>query len=159
MEINYSLTLPRDALTVPVVRRLVRVAMVELGVTPQDISDVSLAVTEACANVIEHSSQEEDEYRVEISVSEERCDIRIIDTGRGFDSQMLDRSTLTDDLASERGRGIRMMHALVDTAEFRSQPEQGTIVHLHKALTLEDDSLLRQLSARLSASGLDGSIR
>lgn len=156
MEINYALTLPRDALTVPVVRRLVRGAMVELGVAAQDISDVSLAVTEACANVIEHSSQDEDEYRVEISVSERRCHIRIIDAGRGFDSASLDRSSLSDDLVSERGRGIRMMHALVDTAEFRSQPEEGTIVHLYKSLSLEDDSLLRKLSARLSGRGLDG---
>jgi serine/threonine-protein kinase RsbW len=150
MEINYSLVLPRDALTVPVVRRLVRGAMVELGVRAEDISDVSLAVTEACANVIEHSSAEEDEYRVEISVSEVRCDIRIIDTGRGFDAEELDRATLGD-LEAERGRGIRMMQALVDSAEFISEPESGTVVHLTKHLELEDDSMFRRLTQRLAA--------
>lgn len=154
MEINYSLSLPRDALTVPVVRRLVRGAMVELGVIGQDISDVSLAVTEACANVIEHSSDEEDAYRIEITVSEERCDIRIIDTGRGFDAAQLGDEDLAEDLTAERGRGIRMMRALVDSATFSSEPEQGTVVHLEKSLMLEDDSLFRQLAERLTARGL-----
>lgn len=155
MEINYSLTLPRDALTVPVVRRLVRGAMVELGVLPHDISDVSLAVTEACANVIQHSAEGEDAYRVEITISEERCHIRIIDTGRGFDADSLEQAKLADDLTSERGRGIRMMQALVDTADFDSEPERGTVVHLEKALRLEDDSLFRQLAERLAARGMD----
>jgi serine/threonine-protein kinase RsbW len=153
MQIEYSLTLPRDALTVPVVRRLVKAAMVELGVVPQDISDVALAVTEACANVIEHSSDTEDEYRIEIVVSDRSCDIRIIDTGRGFDAASLDGSSLHGDLQAERGRGIRMMRALVDSAVFASRPEEGTVVHLEKALTLEDDSLLRQLAQRLSGAG------
>jgi anti-sigma regulatory factor (Ser/Thr protein kinase) len=84
--INYSLRLPRDALTVPVVRRLCKGAMVELGVVASHIHDVSLAVTEACANVIEHSSDTEDQYEVVVALSEERCEIRVIDTGR-FDSR------------------------------------------------------------------------
>jgi serine/threonine-protein kinase RsbW len=157
MQINYSLTLPRDALTVPVVRRLVRGAMVELGVHGQDISDVSLAVTEACGNVIEHSSATEDAYRVEITITEEVCHIRILDTGRGFDATTLQSPGLADDLA-ERGRGIRMIQALVDTAEFTSEPERGTVVHLEKRLRLEDDSLSRQIAQRLSAHDLGSSL-
>jgi serine/threonine-protein kinase RsbW len=153
MEINYALSLPRDALTVPVVRRLVRGAMVELGVVAQDISDVSLAVTEACANVIEHSSEADDDYRVGITVTRDRCHIRVIDSGRGFDAQGLATAALGDDVSAERGRGIRMMQALVDTASFSSEHEQGTVVHLEKRLALEDDSLLRHLVDRLAARG------
>lgn len=148
MEIHYSLNLPRDALTVPVVRRLARSAMLELGVVEQDTSDVSLALTEACANVIEHSSEDEDEYRVELVVSESRCDIRVIDTGRGFDAAGLGDTELFPDGDAERGRGIRMMQALVDSAEFTSEPERGTMVHLSKALQMEEGSLFRELIER-----------
>jgi serine/threonine-protein kinase RsbW len=147
--INYSLSLPRDALTVPVVRRLCKGAMVELGVTPSHIQDVSLAVTEACANVIEHSSDTEDQYEVTVALSEERCEIRVIDTGRGFDQAELSNDDPVPATA-ERGRGIRLMHALVDMARFDSRPEEGTVVHLQKALQLEDDSLFKSLSDRLA---------
>ncbi len=159
MEINYSLMLPRDALTVPIVRRLVCNAMEELGVHDDDIQDVGLAVTEACANVVEHSSASEDEYRIHISVNDERCDIRIVDTGRGFDGEALDSRPLDHKLEAERGRGILMMRALADTAVFTSEPEKGTIVHLGKTLRLREDSLLLRLAERLASGAGDGSDR
>ena len=49
------------------------------------------------------------------------------------------------DSAAERGRGIALMRALVDTVSFESQPQAGTIVHLVKTLELEDYSPLRNL--------------
>ena len=51
MEIRYSLRLPRDVVTVPLVRTICRDAMNRLGVTPDCQGDVALALTEACANV------------------------------------------------------------------------------------------------------------
>ncbi len=44
-----------------------------------------------------------------------------------------------DDLASEGGRGVGLMRALVDRIEFISKPEAGTVVHLEKTLHLDDD--------------------
>ena len=147
MRITYSLTLPRDVTTVPVVRRLCKGALLELGVMPQDIHDVALAVTEACANVVEHSSDVDDEYEVFVSVSDGLCEIRVIDAGRGFDAAGLERSNQPENLSAERGRGITLMRALVDNASFESAPEEGTIVHLHKQLNLEDDSLFLQVTS------------
>jgi serine/threonine-protein kinase RsbW len=149
MQINYSLVLPRDALTVPIVRRLCRGAMLELGVCVADINDVSLAVTEACANVIDHASKgREEEYEVTVAISEEQCDVRIVDTGGGFTEEDL-LAARAKGIQGERGRGIQLMEALVDIARFESKPEDGTIVHLQKRLELEDDSLFRQLSDRV----------
>jgi serine/threonine-protein kinase RsbW len=161
MQITYALTLPRDVKTVPVVRRLCKGAMLELGVETRDIGDVSLALTEACANVIEHSSDDDDEYQVIISVSEQTADIRVIDRGRGFDAAQLAAAETHGNLTAERGRGITLMNALVDQARFESAPEAGTVVHLRKTLRLEDDSLFRLLTeryaSRVSADGQDAS--
>src|SRR3712207_7978431 len=52
----------------------------------------TLAVTEACANVIEHSSDVDDEYEVGVSIHEDICEIQVTDTGRGFDHESLSRS-------------------------------------------------------------------
>ncbi len=150
MQVKYSLYLPRDANTVPVARRLCRGAMEELGITRACLHDVALAVTEACANVIEHSSDTEDEYEVSIVVNEDRCEIRVIDTGRGFDHETL--SDAVAEAAAERGRGISLMRALVDNVSFESKPRAGTIVTLVKSLELEDHSPLRTLPPRRFAT-------
>ncbi len=146
MQVKYSLHLPRDAETVPVARRLCRGAMEELGITKACIHDVTLAVTEACANVIEHSSDLEDEYEVSVILDDDVCQIQVIDTGRGFDHQSL--STNVTDVSAERGRGISLMRALVDNVRFESRPQSGTIVHLVKQVELDDGSVLRRLPPR-----------
>ena len=149
MQVKFSLYLPRDALTVPVARRLCRGAMEELGISRGCVHDVALAVTEACANVIEHSSDIEDEYMVSVSVNEDVCEIQVTDTGRGFDHESL-AGTLTD-TSAERGRGISLMRALVDNVRFESRPQAGTLVHLVKKLELEENSPLKQLPPRSGA--------
>ena len=143
MQVKFSLSLPRDAVTVPVARRLCRGAMEELGVSRECLHDVALAVTEACANVIEHSSDIDDEYEVSVVVEKDVCEIHVIDTGRGFDHESLLRGIA--DLSAERGRGIALMRALADTVSFESRPQTGTIVHLVKRLELDEGSPLRGL--------------
>lgn len=149
MQVKFSLYLPRDASTVPVARRLCRGAMEELGITRACLHDVALAVTEACANVIEHSSDTDDEYRVDVTVDEAQCEIIVTDTGRGFDHDSLTQELA--DTTAERGRGVSLMRALVDNVRFESKPQAGTVVHLVKSLELEDSSPLRQLPPRALA--------
>ena len=52
---NLSVQVPRDWISIPLVRHLARDAMAELGVVEEDAADVQLALTEACANVMDHS--------------------------------------------------------------------------------------------------------
>lgn len=130
IEINLTLCLPRDTQTVPLVRHLVGAALQEFGVTDECRGDIELALTEACANVVDHSHVD-DEYQVRVAVDPDRCQIRVVDTGHGFDfSTLAGEANLTD----ERGRGIQLMRALVDRIRFQSEPEDGTVVHLVKEL-------------------------
>lgn len=137
MEIALSMALPRDHSTLPLVRHLCKYAMWEIGVVPECAADVQLALTEACANVVEHSTAE-DEYEVHIALDHARCEIRVIDTGHGFDFASLSRDQA--DGAAESGRGIQLMRALVDSIAFESEPESGTIVHLVKNLEFNHDA-------------------
>jgi serine/threonine-protein kinase RsbW len=133
IEVNLTLCLPRDTQTVPLVRHLIGTALQEFGVTRDTTGDIELAVTEACANVVDHSHVE-DEYEVRVALNQHRCEIRVIDAGHGFDfSSLGDESDPTD----ERGRGVQLMRALVDAIHFESKPEDGTIVHLVKELDFE----------------------
>lgn len=137
MHINLSLLLPRDNSTLPLVRHLAKHSLWEIGVSRDCVGDVELALTEACANVVEHASSD-DEYEVEISITDGTCEIRVVDTGHGFDFETLGRNHAGS--SDEGGRGIQLMRALVDNIRFESEPEAGTIVHLVKQLEFDGNA-------------------
>jgi serine/threonine-protein kinase RsbW len=149
MRLSFSLCLPRDALSVPIVRHICRSALLELGVEDPCLGDIELAVTEACTNVLKHAQGSDQQYEVEVQVNEEACEIEVIDAGVGFTSTESFREASG---SAEEGRGLHLMRALVDDLKFVSKPEQGTIVHLAKRLELSDDSILQKL-AELPTTG------
>jgi serine/threonine-protein kinase RsbW len=149
MEITFTLCLPRDEASVPVVRHLCRDALLKLGVVDDCVSDIELAVTEACTNVLFHAAGTDEQYEVVVNVDEETCEIRVVDTGSGFDAGEVGH--VTSSHTAESGRGVFLMRALVDNLDFVSEPEQGTIVRLVKSLTLEPGSMLKILSIKEKA--------
>lgn len=142
-QVTLSLQLPRDRLSVPVTRHLIRAGMQAVGVVPDDAADVELAATEACTNVIDHAGPG-DAYDVSITIGSAECHIRVVDVGRGFDHGALTRPAMASSDA-EHGRGVALMHALVDQVHFESEPEQGTVVHLVKRLRFDDSHTARRL--------------
>ena len=151
MKFVFALNLPHDASSISFARNVVGSTMTQLGVDPDCVYDVEVAVTEACTNVLKHAEGARDEYEVEFTIDPRRASIRIKDTGRGFDPPSLadahdDMADLHLDPIEEGGRGIMLMRALVDELEFTSQPEAGTIVHLTKAIVLSDDSPLSRFT-------------
>ena len=136
------LCLPRDSSTLSVVRHITASALEELGVVSEEIGDVILALTEAASNVVKHSGAD-DQYEVHLVIENNTCAIRVVDGGRGFDSDRLGVNMAGP--SEERGRGMALMAALVDSVRFESRPEAGTIVHLVKDLALRPDGALRRL--------------
>jgi serine/threonine-protein kinase RsbW len=121
--------------------------MLMLGVEHMCISDIELAVTEACTNVLKHVAEtnEELEYEVSVQIDELTCRIRVLDRGGdAFDHNSQGRAEAHRE--AEGGRGIFIMRAMVDELSFESEPEQGAMVHLVKELRLNDDSVLKELA-------------
>jgi serine/threonine-protein kinase RsbW len=145
MKIELALCLPRDAETVAVVRDVAIGALSELGVREHCVDDIRLALSEACTNVIDHSGTE-DEYEVRLVVEDTKCEMRVIDAGGGLDFTTL-QGTMPDPM-SARGRGMAIMRAVVDTVNFISEPESGTMVHLVKQLELTPEGPLARLLRR-----------
>ena len=142
MRISFTLRLPHDELSVPIVRHICKSALLELGVEEPCLGDIELAVTEACTNVLKHAQGSNLQYEVQVEVNEDACEIRVIDAGAGFFStEAFSPASGT----AEEGRGLHLMRALVDDLRFVSKPEQGTVVHLAKRLELSDDSILQKL--------------
>lgn len=149
--IALTLKLPRDELSVPVIRHLARDTLCEIGTNLADVHDVELALSEACANVLDHAGPG-DAYDVSVTVRAEWCELRIVDVGHGFDQQeVTDQAGMPQQPwrpHAERGRGLALMHALMDSVDLVSEPERGTLVTLTKQLTFDERSPARTLLAQ-----------
>jgi serine/threonine-protein kinase RsbW len=116
-----------------------------LGVSDDCLTDIELALTEACTNVLDHAAAG-DEYEVVAGLDDAVCVIDVLDTGRGFDADHLGHAEA--DPSAEEGRGIQLIRALVDRVHFKSRPESGMVVHLEKQLVYEEGSPLQRLVDR-----------
>jgi serine/threonine-protein kinase RsbW len=129
MRMSVRLNLPREVDSVPAVRRLLRCALSLLHVDRQAGSDLEIALTEACANVVKHA-EGVDKFEVLLDVAEDGCAIEVLDSGAGFDAA----AAATDAPGPEhdRGRGLFLIRALSDNVRMDSSPRRGCLIHFEK---------------------------
>ncbi len=84
-DIEFCLVFPGEALSVPVMRRVLGDTLSRLGMDERCVGDILLAVTEACSNVVRHAGPER-RYEVVAHVGSKRCLLEVVDSGRGLDS-------------------------------------------------------------------------
>jgi serine/threonine-protein kinase RsbW len=82
VDVKFSLTFPRDALSVPVMRHVLGDALRGLGADDQGVSELLLAVTEACTNVVRHGGPGCG-YQVVATLGKGGCRIEVVNSGRG----------------------------------------------------------------------------
>jgi len=138
VDIEISLSLPRERGSVSAVRRIVAGAMAEVGVERSCAADVELALTEGCANVVRHATST-DRYRVTFQLDRDAARVVIADRGKGFELNGKQRMAAA---MAEGGRGLALMRMLMDEADFRVEEGRGTEVSLTKHIVLDDSSLL-----------------
>ena len=129
MNVHFSVRLPTDAQSVPLVRGLLRQALQYLGVVEENIQEIVLALTEACANVVQHAVDQE-EYEVDVAIDDSLCRITVVDDGDGFDVATASAAPPTLD----GGRGLVLMRALVDRLDFVQDADGRHRVTLEKRL-------------------------
>ncbi|MET9493918.1 ATP-binding protein [Streptomyces sp. NPDC006552] len=147
MSIWWSLHLRREAASVPLARRLLVGAMDTAGVDPDISYDLSVALSEACANAVEHggaaTSEASGAYRVTAYLDGEMCRIEVADSGPGIPSRK-GRAALQqapDD--AEHGRGLCLIHELADHVHVVNKPGRtGVVVSFDKILKWRTDTPL-----------------
>src|SRR5271165_6401317 len=83
-DVEFCLVFPRESLSIPVMRRVLGDTLSRLGVDEDSVSDLLLAVTEACTNVLRHAGPGR-RYEVVVKVGKNRCVLQVLDNGRGID--------------------------------------------------------------------------
>jgi serine/threonine-protein kinase RsbW len=135
---KFSLDLPRETLSVPVIRRILGDTLRGLGVSDACVADILVAISEACTNVVQHADSTS-RYEVTVGIDGGQCVLKVVDRGQGFGGETV-KSVHPD---SESGRGIKIMKALVDDVSFDSRPDTGTVVYLQKRLSWKEESPAR----------------
>ncbi|EST28666.1 ATP-binding protein [Streptomyces roseochromogenus] len=142
MSIWWSLHLRREAASVPLARRLLIGTMETAGVDPEISYDLSVALTEACANAVEHGGHtphggSSGAYRVTAYLDGEKCRIEVADSGPGFARAQEIRPARPD---AEHGRGLCLIQELADHVQIGAKPGRGgTVVSFDKILKWKKD--------------------
>ncbi|GGS38230.1 ATP-binding protein [Streptomyces griseoviridis] len=151
MSIWWSLHLRREAASVPLARRLLLGTMETAGVDPDISYDLSVALTEACANAVEHGGDDTRDdpsaaYRVTAYLDGERCRIEVSDTGPGFSGGAAAVSAATARTApadAEHGRGLCLIRELADHVHIGSASARGgAVVSFDKIIKWRNDTPL-----------------
>nr|WP_296073063.1 SpoIIE family protein phosphatase [uncultured Actinoplanes sp.] len=121
---EFVLRLPAEPTRLTVLRRRLEDFLVGNGVPENDVFDLTVAVSEAAANAIEHPVDPgEAVITVEASIDDDAVLVTVRDTGRWRPAGA----------AGFRGRGLALIGALTELSVARS--EQGTSVTLRRELT------------------------
>ncbi|MFE9428780.1 ATP-binding protein [Kitasatospora sp. NPDC006697] len=83
MDIWWTLHLKREPASVPLARRILLNTLATAGVADPVAQDLALALTEACANAVEHASGR-DGFQVTAALDGELLRIEVVDSGPGL---------------------------------------------------------------------------
>jgi anti-sigma regulatory factor (Ser/Thr protein kinase) len=75
--VKFCLVFQREALSVPVTRRMLGDLLRTVGVDEDSISDILLAATEACSNVLRHGGPRATGYAVVVTIGGDRCEVEV----------------------------------------------------------------------------------
>jgi serine/threonine-protein kinase RsbW len=165
-DVKFCLVFRCEAVSVPVMRRVLGDTLRGLGVDEESVYDILLAATEACTNVLMHGGRRVHGYTVVTSVGAVRCQVEVAGEGAGavlqetgqVETGMRPAGTAVPAAdgalgqpgiaqLAESGRGLAVMRACVDTVTLDSSPERGTVVTMSKHIRWSHDAPLRQFRA------------
>ncbi|NLU69643.1 ATP-binding protein [Streptomyces sp. HNM0574] len=147
MSMWWCLQLRREVASVPLARRLLLGAMETAGVD-RDISyELSVALTEACANAVEHGVGARSEtFCVTAYLDGDECRIEVADSGPGFSRAVrrtprgVAEGTAVADTEAEAGRGLFMIESLADSVRVRNRPGRGgAVISFAKTLKWQEE--------------------
>ncbi len=104
----------------------------EFGLTEKETFSISMAVDEACTNIIEHAyaGQPEGHITIRCRQAGDECRVVIRDAGRPFDPSQIADPDVEAPLQDREigGLGIFLMRQLMDEVQFQFDPNEGNIL-------------------------------
>ena len=137
-ERTFSMNVPSSTENLALIRDFVSGIGAQVGFDENEAARLSLAVDEACANVIEHAYQLESthEVTVRVVVDDEAIKFEIVDTGRGFDPSQAGELQVEELIRQRKsgGLGLRLIRTIMDDVQYRIVPGEKNELKMVKKL-------------------------
>lgn len=125
-EHEISLRIPSDTLYLDLIRMFVATVAESVGFKEKDVDNISIAVDEACTNVIKHAYQKDFQEKLDVvlKIDYQKLTIIIVDYGQPFDPEKIPIPDLKEYIAELRvgGLGIYLMKTLMDEVDYEIEP-------------------------------------
>jgi serine/threonine-protein kinase RsbW len=137
-----SLRIPSDARWIALTRLVLSGLCSERGIDDEIVSDIKLAVTEACSNSVRHAYSEEAPGAVSVrfEVSDRQIGIEVSDEGLGLWQEpgpLPPKTRRAEDLQEDE-MGLAIITALVDELEIGpGEASRGTRIRFRKNLAAD----------------------
>ena len=143
------LNMPARAEGVGVVRQALAGMADALAFDAAVLSDMKMAVTEACTNVVVHAYDEEaGQLEVQMLAGEEDLTIVVRDHGTGIQPRPIRRDV------PALGLGLPLIAALSDSFELRGSVGEGTEVRMtFRSMRLEDPAVENPVTGTVGSDG------
>jgi serine/threonine-protein kinase RsbW len=138
IERKFTLQVPSSTENLALIREFVTAVGRQAQLEEPEISNLELAVDEACANVIEHAYGHDitKEVVVRAKFDDESLRISVIDEGRGFDPSHVGQDSVEQLIHARQsgGLGIRLIKKLMDEVSYEIIPGQKNELHMTKKI-------------------------
>lgn len=106
----------------------------ERNIDKSYIFDIRLSVEETILNAIEHGNKKNENLTVDISfaIDDEKIEISVEDQGKGFKHGSLPDPTKSDNVLRSHGRGVYLVHKLMDKVEYNDKGNKVKLIKYFK---------------------------
>ena len=138
-EHDFLLHVPSSTDNLAMIRDFVSKVGEKAGFDENEVMKLSLAVDEACANVIEHAYGDvpiKGQVRVRVTFDADEVVIEVADTGKGFDPSQLPVKDV-EQLVRERrsgGLGWRLIRSVMDEVHYQMVPGEKNELRMVKKI-------------------------
>jgi len=123
---KFNIRFPSATDNLTVVRDFVTKLAHKAGCAADCCDQIALAVDEACTNVIKHAHHQDKRKMIDLTVSYDRRQIKIVitDKGAGFNPDAMPRPDLDKYIheAKKGGLGLQLMKSLMDEIHYDLNP-------------------------------------
>lgn len=126
-----SLTIPSQTERLSDVRDFVADRARQHGFSEDDINKITIAVDEACTNIIKHGYNYSPDNSIDIDITRKGNEFEIVisDRGKQFDPAAIQSPDMKDYFAHYRrgGLGVYLMKRIMDKVEFNFQSDKNVL--------------------------------
>lgn len=126
-----SVSIPSSTDRLSDVRSFIALNARSHGFNEDDVNKITLAVDEACTNIIKHGYNFSPKYTIEVEVNRDGKSFEIIisDHGKQFDPNSVETPDMKEYLTHYRkgGLGMYLMKRIMDKVEFNFKSDRNTL--------------------------------